>query len=142
MANRDFSATPTVAPAWRRTGLVLSTLAILFFVMDAGGKLIAPATMIANTPPLGLPADVGFYRLLGAILAICTAIHAWPRTALLGAVLLTGFLGGAIAVNLRAQMPLFGNTLFGVYVGALMWAGILLRRPQVLAALGLASPKG
>ena len=53
--------------------------------------------------------------------------------------LLTGFLGGAIAVNLRAQMPLFANTLFGVYVGALAWAGLLLRRPQLLSLLVMPS---
>lgn len=132
-------ANPT--PAWRRTGLVLSGLAVLFFLMDAGGKLVAPEAMIAHTPPLGLPADVGFYRLLGAILAVCTALHVWPRTALLGAVLLTGFLGGAVAVNLRADMPLFANTLFGVYLGALMWAGLLLRRPEVAGLLGLRSSR-
>lgn len=130
------AATP---PAWHRTGLVLTGLATLFFLMDAGGKLVAPGMMIANTPPLGLPADPGLYRFLGALLALCTALHLWPRTALLGAVLLTGYLGGAIAVNLRAEMPLFGNTLFGAYVGVAMWAGILLRRPQVAGLLGLTS---
>jgi hypothetical protein len=60
------------------------------------------------------------------------------RAPLLGAVLLTGFLGGAIAMNLRAEMPLFANTLFGVYVGALMWAGLFLRRPQIFMMMGLA----
>jgi DoxX-like family len=139
MASADFTATSTAAPAWRRTGLALSGLAVLFLVMDAGGKLIAPEMMIANTPPLGLPASAGLYRLLGAILAVCTALYVWPRTAVLGAVLSTGFLGGAIAVNLRAEMPLFSNTLFGVYVGALMWAGILLRRPEVGLLLGIGS---
>lgn len=130
-----------VAPAWKRAGLVLSGLATLFFLMDAGGKLVAPGMMIANTPPLGLPADPALYRLLGAILALCTALYVWPRTALLGAVLLTGFLGGAIAVNLRAQMPLFANTLFGAYVGAVVWAGLLLRRPWIVGLLGLGDPK-
>jgi hypothetical protein len=139
MTTHALTATAPVALARRRTGLVLSGLAILFFIMDAGGKLIAPEAMIAHTPPLGLPADVGFYRLLGGILALCTALHAWPRTALLGAILLTGFLGGAIAVNLRADMPLLGHTLFGVYVGGLMWAGLLLRRPQVALLLGIRS---
>jgi hypothetical protein len=133
------TADTTPAPAWRRTGVVLSGLAVLFFLMDAGGKLLAPEAMIAHTPPLGLPADVGFYRLLGAILALCTALHVWPRTAVLGAVLLTGFLGGAVAVNLRADMPLFANTLFGVYVGALKWAGLLLRRPRLAVLLGFRS---
>lgn len=133
------AAATAVAPARRRIGRVLTGLALLFFVMDAGGKLIAPEAMIAHTPALGLPADAGFYRLLGAILALCTALHALPRTALLGAVLLTGFLGGAVAVNLRADMPLLANTLFGLYLGALMWGGLLLRRPGLASLLGISA---
>ena len=82
-------------------GRILSGLAILFLAMDAGGKLITPAAMIANSPPIGLPADPAFYRLLGAILGLATILYAWPRTALLGAVLLTGYLGGAVACQLR-----------------------------------------
>jgi hypothetical protein len=133
----DFPAAVTRRSWSRSTGIVLSGIAILFFVLDAGGKLIAPEVMIANSPPLGLPEDTGLYRLIGVILAFCTALYVWPRTAL-GAVLLTGFLGGAIAMNLRAEMPLFANTLFGVYVGALMWAGLFLRRPQIFMMMGLA----
>lgn len=116
-------------------GRILSGLAILFLGMDAGGKLIAPATMIAYSPPLGLPADPGLYRLLGGILAICTALYAWRRTALFGAILLTGYLGGAVAVNVRAEMPLLSNTLFGVYVGIVLWAGLWLRDARVRALL-------
>ncbi len=131
-----------LAPFRRWTGVALSVLAALFFILDAGGKLIAPEFMIADTPPLGLPSEVGFYRLVGLVLAICTVLYVWPRTSLLGAVLLTGFLGGAVAVNLRAGMPLFSNTLFGIYVGALMWTGILLRRPEISAMLVGNSSKG
>ena len=122
-----------------RAGRVLSGLAIVLLAVDAGGKLIAPDAMIAHSPPLGLPADPGLYRLLGAILALCTALYAWPRTALLGAVLLTGFLGGAVAVNVRADMPLVTNTMFGVYLGALVWGGLWLRDPRVRALLPMAA---
>ena len=118
------------------TGRVLSGLAILFLAMDASGKLIAPATMIANSPPIGLPANAGFYRELGAILLACTALYAWPRTAVLGAVLLTGYLGGAVASHLRAGSPLLGTTLFGVYLGIIVWAG--LRDPLVRTLLPVA----
>ena len=114
-------------------GRMLSGLAILALALDAGGKLVAPATMIANSPPLGLAPDPGLYRLIGAILAACVALYAWPRTALLGAVLLTGFLGGAVAVNLRAGMPLLSNTLFGVYLGLFVWGGLYLRDPRLRA---------
>jgi len=118
-------------------GRVLSGLAILFLVMDAGGKLFVPELMIANSPPLGLPADPAFYRLLGLILAICTALYAWPRTAMLGAVLLTGYLGGAVEAHLRVGSPLFGFTLFGVYLGLILWAGLWLRESRLRALLPL-----
>jgi len=77
--------------------------------------------------------------MIGAILAVCTALYAWPRTALLGAVLLTSFLGGAVAVNVRAEMPLATNTLFGIYLGAMVWAGLWLRDPRVCALLPIAA---
>jgi hypothetical protein len=120
-------------------GRVLSGLTILFFAMDAGGKLIAPATMIAYSPPLGIPADIGFYRLLGGILLVCTLLYAWPRTAILGAVLATAYLGGAVASNLRVGMPLFSNTLFGVYLGVMLWGGLWLRDARLRALLPTAA---
>src|SRR6478735_6425557 len=95
----------------------LSGLTVALLAADVVGKLLVPDLMIANTPPLGLPADPGFYRLLGAILAVGVALCALPRTALLGAVLLTGYLGGTVAIHLRVGDPLFSATLFGVYLG-------------------------
>ena len=115
------------------TGRALSGLAILFLAMDAGGKLIAPEMMIANSPPIGLPQDVGLYRALGAILAIATLLYAVPRTAFLGAILLTGYLGGAIAMHVRVGSPLFSHTLFGAYLGLFAWAGLWLRDPRLRA---------
>ena len=118
-----------------RTGWALSGLAIAFLAADAAGKVLVPELMIANSPPLGLPADPGFYRLLGAILAICTALYTWPRTAILGAVLLTGYFGGAIATHLRIDSPLLTHTLFGVYLGLLVWGGLWLRDARVRALI-------
>ena len=126
---------PARAKLW--VGRALSGLAILFLAMDAGGKLFVPELMIANSPPLGLPADPGFYRLIGAILAICTLLYAWPRTAMLGAVLLTGYLGGAVEAHLRVGSPLFGFTLFGVYIGLILWGGLWLRESRLQALLPL-----
>lgn len=121
-----------------RAGWVLGGLAVLFLAMDAAGKLIAPETMAAYTPPqLRIPTDPGFYRLLGSILAICTAVYVVPRTALLGAILLTGYLGGAIATHLSSGSPLFSNTLFGVYLGLAIWGGLWLREPRLRALLPL-----
>jgi hypothetical protein len=116
-------------------GRILSGLAILFLAMDAGGKLFVPEAMIANSPMIGLPSDLAFYRLLGFILAVATALYAWPRTAFLGAVLLTGYLGGAIACHLRVGSPLATQTLFGLYVGIVLWAGLWLREARLRALL-------
>lgn len=132
------SLAPTLAPLTDRrvtAGRIVSGLAVLMLAADAVGKLAFPAAMIANTPPTGLPADIGFYRLLGAILAASVALYAWPRTALVGAILLTGFLGGAIAINLRVGMPLFSHTLFGVYLGLFVWGGLWLRDARLRALL-------
>ena len=117
-------------------GRVLSGAVVVLLLADAAGKLFATRTMIDTTPAaLQLPDDVGLYRALGGILAACVALHLWQRTALLGAVLVTGFLGGAIAVNLRAGMPLATNTLVGLYFGILMWVGFYLRDARLRVAL-------
>ena len=130
------SATPTLR-ADRRViaGRILSALAVAMLALDAAGKLFAPELMIANSPPLGLPADPGFYRILGAILAACTLLYALPRTAALGAVLLTGYLGGAVLAHLRVGDPLLTHTLFGVYLGAVVWGGLWLRDARIQALL-------
>ena len=121
-----------------RVGWGLSGLAILFLAMDSAGKLIAPETMMAYTPgTLRLPADPQFYRLLGTILALCTALYAIPRTAVLGALLLTAYLGGAVAAHLAGGSPLLSNTLFGVYLGLAAWGGLYLREPRLRALLPL-----
>jgi hypothetical protein len=128
---------PRPQDARRLLGLGLSGLTVALLAADAAGKLLVPDLMIANTPPLGLPADPGFYRLLGAILAIGVALYALPRTALLGAVLLTGYLGGAVAIHLRVGDPLFSTTLFGVYLGIMAWCGLWLRDPRLRARFPL-----
>ena len=118
-------------PLW--LGRLLSGLAILALTMDAAGKLVVPELMIANSPPLGLPADPAFHRMLGVILAICTALYAWPRSSVLGAILLTGYLGGAVSAHLRVGSPLASFTLVGVYIGVIVWVGLWLREARVRA---------
>jgi hypothetical protein len=140
MATAAINEAPSAksSSAGTRIGWALSGLAILFLGADAGAKLIVPAMMAAYTPPqLRIPSDPSFYRLLGSILAVCTALYAVPRTAVLGAVLLTGYLGGAIATHLLAGSPLISNTLFGVYLGLMVWGGIWLRAPRLRALLPL-----
>lgn len=124
---------PSMKFIW--TGRVLSGLAIIALAIDALSKIIVPQMMIDNSPPLGIAADTGLYRTIGAILLVSLLLHLWPRTAFLGALLVTAFLGGAVAVNFRAGMPLFNNTLFGAYVGLIFWAGLWLRDARIRALL-------
>ena len=129
------ASAPRALQTW--AGRILTGVIILALGADAAGKLIAPMTMIAHSPPLGLPATSGFYRLLGAILGVATALYAWPRTAFLGALLLTAYLGGAVATHLRVGSPLVGYTLFGVYLGIMLWGGLWLRDSRIRALLPL-----
>jgi hypothetical protein len=119
--------------ALRRAGIALTVLVSLFLAMDAGGKLFAPAMIIANSPHLGLPEGLGFHRMLGAILAFGLALYLYPRTAVLGAIVLTGFLGGAVAAHARVGSPLGSHTLFGVYIGGMLWAALWCRLPALRA---------
>ncbi len=114
-------------------GRILSGLVVLFLIFDGAIKL-APLPIVTETmQQLGYPATVGLARSLGVLLLICTALYVWPRTALLGAVLLTGYLGGAIATHVRIGNPLFSHTLFGVYLGLLIWGGLYLRDAEIRA---------
>ena len=123
-----------VAPNWRRcVGLGLSVVAILFFSLDATGKLLQVEPVLKGTIELGWPVTavvpLGLLLLAGAIL------YAVPRTAVFGAIYLTGFLGGAVATHYRIGSPLMTHILFGVYVAAIMWTGLVLRFPALLSAV-------
>ena len=139
MATIVENATPAPsisAGVW--TGRVLSGLVTAFLLVDAGTKLIAPQFTIANSPPgLGWPLEVGTMYMLAVLLLVPTLLYLWPRTALLGAVLLTGYLGGAIATHARIGSPLFTHTLFGVYLALMVWGGLWLRSPALRALLPL-----
>ncbi|MBO9695467.1 MAG: DoxX family protein [Sphingopyxis sp.] len=119
-------------------GRVLSGLVILFLLFDAGLKLVSPETAIRYSPPdLGWPLEVGTMHLLGTLLLIPTLLYIWPRTAILGAILITGYLGGAVATHVRINSPLFSHILFGVYLGLMLWGGLWLRDPRVRALIPL-----
>ena len=114
-------------------GRLISGLAMAFLVFDSTGKLLQVAPVIDGAKQLGYPADTMFG--LGLTLLSCVLVHLVPRTALLGAVLLTGYLGGAVATHVRVGSPLFTHILFPVYLAALLWAGLLLRDPRLRAFL-------
>lgn len=113
------------------TGRALSGIAVLFLVFDSLGKLLRVPAVIEGTAALGFPTDVIFG--LGVTLIACVAAYVLPRTSLLGAVLLTGYLGGAVASQVRIGSPLFTHVLFPTYVAALVWGGLMLRDPRVRA---------
>ena len=122
-----------------RVGVVLSGIAVLFLVFDSLGKLLAVRAVLEGAQSLGYPADLT--RPLGIILLTCVVIHLVPRSSALGALLLTGYLGGAVATHLRVGSPLATHVLFPVYVGALVWAGLVLRRADLKHALLGPSPR-
>ncbi|HMD20894.1 MAG TPA: DoxX family protein [Alloacidobacterium sp.] len=111
------------------TGRVLSGLVVLFLLMDAVMKLIKPAAVLKAQAELGWPDEITVAT--GVVLLICTILYAWPKTAILGAILLTGYLGGAVAVQWRVGHPLFAATLFPVYMGIALWAGLCLRDAEL-----------
>lgn len=112
-------------------GRLLSSLAILFLIFDGMIKLPPLEIVTATMKELGHPTSDSFARFLGIVTLASTALYVWPRTALLGAVLLTGLFGGAIATHLRIGSPLFSHTLFGIYIGILVWGGLWLRDERV-----------
>jgi hypothetical protein len=124
------ASTSVKASPWRqRLGLGLSALAILFFLLDASGKLLQIEPVVKGTIELGWPSSAVFP--LGLLLLVGAVLHAVPRTSVLGAIYLTGFLGGAIATHFRIGSPLFTHVLFGVYVATIMWSGLVLRYPAL-----------
>jgi len=116
-------------------GRVFGGLAILFLLFDAAGKLARHPAVVEGTVQLGYPASVVFG--IGVVLLICVLLYAAPPTSVLGAVLLTGYLGGAIATHVRVASPLFTHTLFPIYVAVLIWGGLYLRDSRLRALLPL-----
>lgn len=125
------------ARAQRWAGRILSGLLIAFLVFDSTIKLIPIAPVMQTMGGLGYSTSPDFARWLGVLTLACTALYAFPRTALPGAVLLTGLFGGAIASQLRIDAPLFSHTLFGVYLGLFAWCGLFLRDPRLRAMVAL-----
>ncbi len=115
----------------RWVGRVLSALPAFFLALDGVMKLALPEPVIASMDRIGMPSALS--RGLGLLELACLVLYLVPRTASLGAVLLTGYLGGAVAMHLRIADPVLSHTLFPVYVGALVWAGLFLRDARVRA---------
>ena len=115
------------------TGRIMSALPTLFLFVDGVGKLVKPAPVVQGTLQLGYPESV--LVGLGIVLLSCTVLYVIPRTAILGAILLTGYLGGAIATHVRVGSPLFSHILFPVYLAVLLWGGLYLRDERLRALI-------
>ena len=133
-ATKSIETTPV--PKGRRwIGGVITTLSALFLLMDGVGKLIKPAPVIEGTIALGYPESV--LLGLGIVLIVCTGLYVIPRTAVLGAMLLTGYLGGAVATHVGVGDPLLTHALFPAYLAVLIWGGLFLRDRRLRALVPL-----
>ena len=135
MTSADLNSALLPQPSNRATwaGRVLSGLPVLMLSFDAVAKIARLKPVIEGTVQLGYPASTVFP--IGLILLACVIVYVIPRTAPLGAVLLTGYLGGAIATHVRVGNPLFTHELAPIYVAAFIWGGLYLRDPRVRAVL-------
>ena len=121
----------------RWAGRIMSGLGVAFLLMDGVMKLFRPAVVREAFARLGYPESeiIG----VGVLLLICTALYLIPRASILGALLLTGYLGGAVATHVRVGDPLLSHVLFPTYIAALLWVGLYLREPRLRALVPLTS---
>jgi hypothetical protein len=122
------------------TGRVLSGVAVLFLLFDAIVKLSRHPAAVEGTARLGYPVSIIF--ALGVLQAVCLVLYLVPRTSVLGAILWTGYLGGAVATHVRVGDPLFSHALFPVYIGVLLWAGLWLRDIRLRALIPITASRG
>jgi len=134
-AGSDAARAPLLAPSKKAvwSGRIVSGFAILFLTMDATMKLLMAAPAVQNTGELGYPSTVIFP--LGLVQLACLALYLVPRTAVLGAVLWTAYLGGAVATHVRVGNPLLSHVLFPVYIATMLWLGLWLRDLRLRALL-------
>lgn len=118
-------------------GIIVSAIPILFLLMDAVGKFFKPEAVVKGTTELGYQESV--IIPLGIVLLISTLLYAFPKTAVIGAILLTGYLGGAVATHVRISNPLFTHQLFPVYLGILIWLGLFLRDTRLRSLIPIRS---
>lgn len=116
-------------------GYIITALVVLFLLFDSVIKLLQLTAAVEGTVELGYPANV--IVPLGILQLVCLIIYLIPQTSVLGAILLTGYLGGAIATHVRLGNPLFSHILFPVYIGLMIWGGLYLRNRRLRALIPL-----
>ena len=127
---------PAISKGRVWTGRILTILVVLFLLFDAGIKFTHSPQMLQICAQLGLP--VHLLPVIGVILLVCTVLYVIPQTVLLGALFLTGYLGGAVAIQMRAGKPVF-DTIFAVMFAMLVWAAIFLRDDRLRVLIPLRS---
>ena len=125
---------PVSNPA-RWTGRILSGIVIVFLMIDGAIKLVPWPIVTETMDKMGYGSSETLARSLGVITIVCTVLYSIPPTSILGAILLTGYLGGAIASHVRIDSPLFSHTLFGLYLGLMLWGGLWLRDGRLRSLL-------
>ena len=118
-------------------GWILSSVVVLFLLFDGITKVLMVAPVVEASARLGLPLSLTVR--IGVLVLILAALYLIPSTSILGAILLTGFLGGAVAIQLRAGSPLFSEALFPIYFGMFAWVGLFLRDGRVRALISVRS---
>jgi hypothetical protein len=131
--SRKQAASPTKTRRW--AGRIVTAIPVLFILFDSVIKLIVIPPVTESFIRLGYSPDVAVG--IGLLELACLIVYLIPRTSVVGAVLLTGFLGGAIATHVRVGDPLFSHVLFPTYIAALLWGGLQLRHPRLRALLTL-----
>ena len=114
-------------------GRILSGIAVSFLIVDGMVKVLRLEPALKGTIELGYPESA--VVPIGVLVLIGVVLYAIPRTSVLGAIWLTGFLGGAVATHVRVENPLFSHTLFPTYVAAVAWGGLVLRKPRLLEVI-------
>ncbi|SIO22262.1 DoxX-like family protein [Bradyrhizobium erythrophlei] len=123
----DIAETAPVSKSARLLGRILSGLVIVFLLFDGAIKLVPWPVVTETMDRMGYGSNESLARSLGVITVVCTVLYSIPPTSILGAILVTGYLGGAIASHVRIGSPLFSHTLFGLYLGLMLWGGLWLR---------------
>jgi len=129
------TATMPVSKPARWVGRILSGLVIVFLMLDGTIKLVPWPVVTDTMDRMGYGSSETLERSLGIISIVCTVLYSIPPTSILGAILLTGYLGGAMASHVRIGSPLFSHILFGFYLGLMLWGGLWLRDRRLRALI-------
>ena len=127
----------TASKKMLQAGWIVSGLVIVFMLFDAGIKVLRLPAAVAGAVQVGYPANE--VLPIGIVLLVCVVLYAIPRTSVLGAILLTGYLGGAVATNVRISSPLLSYGLLPAYIGVLVWGGLFLRDERLRQLIPLRS---